>query len=116
MPRADPTTSAFPALGALPQSPDSTLFRVWAPNAGSVAVRTSAQTHELASSGDGVFRAELPVRPGDDYEFVLDGGDSRPDPCSRFQPEGLRGPSRVVDAGPLRPAASFSPPALDEVV
>ena len=34
---------------------------------------------------------------GDDYRYVLDGGDPLPDPCSRFQPEGVRGPSRVVD-------------------
>ncbi len=34
---------------------------------------------------------------GDDYRFVLDDGRRFPDPCSRCQPEGVRGPSRVVD-------------------
>src|SRR5262249_38853761 len=29
--------------------------------------------------------------------FVLDGSDALPDPCTRFQPEGVRGPSRIVD-------------------
>ena len=28
---------------------------------------------------------------------MLDGGEPLPDPCSRFQPEGVRGPSRIVD-------------------
>ncbi len=40
-----------------------------------------------------------PPRPADDYRFVLD-GEPVPDPCSRFQPEGLRGPSRVVAPEP----------------
>jgi maltooligosyltrehalose trehalohydrolase len=31
------------------------------------------------------------------YKFRLDGGDSFPDPASRFQPEGPHGPSQVVD-------------------
>ena len=39
------------------------------------------------------------ARRGDDYVFVLDGGRAWPDPCSRFQPEGVRGPSRAVDTG-----------------
>jgi maltooligosyltrehalose trehalohydrolase len=47
--------------------------------------------------GDGVFAAELPAEAGDDYLYVLDGGQALPDPCSRFQPEGVQGPSRVVD-------------------
>jgi maltooligosyltrehalose trehalohydrolase len=35
--------------------------------------------------------------PGTDYAFSLDGGPPRPDPRSAFQPEGIHGPSRVVD-------------------
>ena len=35
------------------------------------------------------------------YEFILDGGDALPDPCSRWQPDGLRGSSRVLDARAL---------------
>jgi maltooligosyltrehalose trehalohydrolase len=34
---------------------------------------------------------------GDDYLVVVD-GEEWPDPCSRWQPEGVRGPSRVFDA------------------
>jgi maltooligosyltrehalose trehalohydrolase len=34
---------------------------------------------------------------GDDYLYVLDGDKALSDPCSRFQPAGISGPSRVVD-------------------
>jgi maltooligosyltrehalose trehalohydrolase len=44
--------------------------------------------------------------PGDDYLFVLDGGDAFPDPCSRFQPGGVRGPSRIVDTSVFEIAPS----------
>jgi maltooligosyltrehalose trehalohydrolase len=54
-----------------------------------------------------VHGARLPGAPGDDYRFVLRppaGGRARPlpDPCSRWQPEGLRGPSRVLDPNAFR--------------
>jgi 1,4-alpha-glucan branching enzyme len=39
----------------------------------------------------------LAAEAGDDYLFVLDGRDALPDPCSRSQPAGVRGPSRIVD-------------------
>ena len=37
--------------------------------------------------------------PRADYFFSLDGGPLRPDPRSAYQPEGIDGPSRVVDHG-----------------
>ena len=37
------------------------------------------------------------VGPGQRYRLRLDGGDVFPDPASRFQPEGVHGPSEVVD-------------------
>ena len=42
---------------------------------------------------------------GDDYVVVLDDGDAWPDPCSRWQPEGVRGPSRVLDPSSFEIAA-----------
>ena len=42
--------------------------------------------------------ARVPAGAGDDYWLVLD-GKRLPDPASRWQPKGLRGPSRVVDPG-----------------
>jgi maltooligosyltrehalose trehalohydrolase len=37
------------------------------------------------------------VKPGDRYVYRLDDQRERPDPASRFQPEGVHGPSQVVD-------------------
>ncbi len=72
-------------------------FRVWAPRSGSVAVRVRGSDHELADMGGGVWSAQVPADAGDDYLYVLNGEAAWPDPCSREQPSGVRGPSRVVD-------------------
>ena len=37
------------------------------------------------------------VQPGSLYSYRLDGGDDRPDPASRHQPNDVHGPSEVVD-------------------
>jgi maltooligosyltrehalose trehalohydrolase len=84
-------------FGAVPLSDGGVEFRVWAPAAGRVVVRVRGGDHELAPVGEGVYVAEVAAEPGDDYLFVLDGGRALPDPCSRHQPEGIRGPSRIVD-------------------
>lgn len=52
---------------------------------------------KLEAAGGGVFEGETEARAGDDYHLVVDGGVSLPDPCSRSQPEGVLGPSRIVD-------------------
>jgi maltooligosyltrehalose trehalohydrolase len=90
-------------------------FRVWAPSAASVAVRVRATEHPLELADDGVWAAPVEAAPGDDYVFVVDGTEALPDPCSRSQPEGIRGPSRVVDTRAF--AIEPGPPvALDELV
>ncbi len=80
-------------------------FRVWAPRMRSPSVRLRGDVHELAETGDGIFEAELFAEPGDDYVFVLDDGRELPDPCSRSQPAGIDGPSRLVDPRSPRPHA-----------
>jgi maltooligosyltrehalose trehalohydrolase len=82
-------------LGALPQSGGTTEFRVWAPNAERVSVRVGGEEHPLEPEGDGLAAARLDAPAGADYVYVADGREYA-DPCSRCQPEGLRGPSRVV--------------------
>jgi maltooligosyltrehalose trehalohydrolase len=54
--------------------------------------------HAMEDEGLHTWSATLPAQAGDDYWYVLD-GERWPDPCSRLQPEGLRGPSQVVDPG-----------------
>ncbi len=83
-------------LGATPQRNGRTEFRVWAPEPDQVALRVNGSDHALEHAGYGIHEATVDANAGDDYVFVLD-GTPLPDPCSRWQPEGLRGPSRVVD-------------------
>ncbi len=88
-------------FGAIPAPDGTTEFRVWAPNASRVDVRVGGVDRPLAGEEDGVFAARVEAVSGDDYLFVLDGGAAWPDPCSRAQPHGVRGPSRVVDTDAL---------------
>lgn len=84
-------------LGAYPVGDDAVEFRVWAPHATEVCVRLGGTLHRLEPVGDGVFEELLSASAGDDYWIILDGASVLPDPCTRFQPEGSDGPSRVVD-------------------
>ncbi|MGA2924741.1 MAG: malto-oligosyltrehalose trehalohydrolase [Solirubrobacteraceae bacterium] len=99
-------------LGARPLDDGLASFRVWAPNARSIAVRVGGLEFPLAHAGYAVYELVAPARAGDDYWFVVDGR-RLPDPCSRWQPAGLRGPSRVVAPAPVAP---LSRPAGDELV
>jgi len=88
------------ALGALPIGDGRTLFRVWAPRAKSLALRLRGEDLELEDVGYGVYELEAEAEPGENYFYVVDGKEL-PDPCSRWQPVGLRGPSRVFDPGQI---------------
>ncbi len=86
-------------LGATP-GPGGTRFRVWAPGARSVEVMVEAPPRRAAlePGADGVHEVLLPgVGAGARYRLSMDGGPAWPDPASRFQPEGVHGPSEVVD-------------------
>src|SRR3954470_12605949 len=83
-------------LGAVPGGDGTVEFRVWAPHPERVDVRVGGPDQELEPEGFGVRRARVAAAAGDDYVFVLDGREL-PDPASRHQPGGLRGPARVVD-------------------
>jgi maltooligosyltrehalose trehalohydrolase len=78
----------------------STRFRVWAPRARDVAVEiagAAGRTSAMSRGDAGMFEANVEnAGHGTDYFFVLDGEKKRPDPCSRWQPHGVHGPSRVV--------------------
>ncbi|MEY2476232.1 MAG: maltooligosyltrehalose trehalohydrolase, partial [Actinomycetota bacterium] len=71
-----------------------TTFRVWAPRAERVEVVAGETRLPMHDGGGGWFDAEADVT---DYAFSLDGGPPRPDPRSPWQPDGVDGPSRVVD-------------------
>ena len=78
---------------------DGTSFRVWAPKCRSVEVVVDGRPPErLRDVGDGVREITLSaLLRGARYQYRLDGARYRPDPTSRWQPEGVHGPSVVVD-------------------
>jgi maltooligosyltrehalose trehalohydrolase len=58
----------------------------------------AAGTHPLARTEGGVFDTWVRgAAAGDTYAYRMDGGEPRPDPASRFQPNGVHAPSQVVD-------------------
>ncbi|MFZ0971740.1 MAG: malto-oligosyltrehalose trehalohydrolase [Solirubrobacteraceae bacterium] len=99
-------------LGAFPLRGGGVEFRVWAPHAESIALRIRGHDLQLDDAGYGVYETSTDARPGDDYVFVVDGREL-PDPCSRWQPDGIRGPSRIVQ---VPEPAPFTPPTLRDLV
>jgi maltooligosyltrehalose trehalohydrolase len=75
-------------------------FRVWAPRASSLSLRVKGESNDLPMIPEKNGFHALFVKglgPGSRYLYVLDGEYARPDPVSRFQPEGVHGPSEVID-------------------
>ncbi len=81
---------------------DCVHFRVWAPARRQVSVVLlrpgGKEEHPLHAETGGYFSGFVAgSREGDRYWYRLDGELLRPDPASRYQPEGPNGPSQVVD-------------------
>ncbi len=91
----------MPALGAVPGQDGETSVRVWAPRTETVSARAAGGEHSLRSGEDGLYEGRTRIEAGARYQLVLGGGRALPDPCSRAQPDGLVGPSQVVDAAAL---------------
>ena len=75
------------------------LFRVWAPQARAVEVvfeDASQPPLALKRDADGYFNGATSARVSL-YKYRVDGTGPWPDPCSRFQPQGVHGPSLIVD-------------------
>jgi maltooligosyltrehalose trehalohydrolase len=113
---SDPVLPFERPLGARPTGDGGTEFRVWAPRPERIALRADGRDHELADAGLGVREAVLPVPPGGEYAYVI-AGVELPDPASRAQPHGLRGPSLVLDPGVFEwTDDGFVPPDLADSV
>jgi maltooligosyltrehalose trehalohydrolase len=91
-------TSREPGIGAT-FTGHETFFRVWAPEASAVDVVCEKHGDvPMKKSADGYFSATAPIcGPGDLYRYRVDDRGSFPDPASRFQPQGVHGPSQVID-------------------
>ena len=73
-------------------------FRVWAPDAKSLALQLAGCAPLPMTRAGEDFELFAPeARPGDTYSFVFEDGRLRPDPVSRSQPNGVHGPSQIVD-------------------
>ncbi|MGE3191709.1 MAG: malto-oligosyltrehalose trehalohydrolase [Vicinamibacterales bacterium] len=88
-----------PRFGAIP-GPDGVTVRVWAPAARTVdVVGEDGRRTPLTPEADGTFAGPVAtLAVGTRYRVSVDGGDPVPDPASRCQPDGVHGPSQVVDA------------------
>lgn len=88
-------------LGAIPLGDGRCLFRVWAPSASKVEIQLVAPEESLVSLvavDSGYFEGLVENVPaGARYLIQLNNHAGRPDPASRYQPEGVHGPSQVVN-------------------
>jgi maltooligosyltrehalose trehalohydrolase len=110
---AEPAIGPF--LGAW-ADPEGTRFRVWAPEAHRVEVILDGE-HDLLATDDGYWEGHLAgVGPGATYWYQLDGGAVLPDPASMAQPDGVHGPSAVVEPSFAWTDEGFVPPSLEDSV
>lgn len=77
-------------------------YRVWAPGQSELSVLVESGTPQrqlsLVAEAHGYWSAFDPAgRAGDRYRFCFPDKRLRPDPASRFQPEGVHGPSACID-------------------
>lgn len=78
-------------------------FQVWAPNCEEVEVLLHGRFFAMAKSNDGWWSLDHhEARTGDDYQFRINHQYISPDPRSLFQPQGVSGPSRLVDLQSFR--------------
>ena len=88
-------------LGATRLSDGACQFLVWAPRAEKVEVHFKYPGERVVSmepQGKGYFHAMVAdVEPNAIYLYRLNGVTERADPASRLQPQGVHGPSQVVD-------------------
>jgi len=121
--------------GAVRDADGSCRFSVWAPARDrvelclldpgrrvSIGARAKAgggpgRTMKMARTDDGWHTTLVEnATPGTLYQFRLDGALDRPDPASRSQPQGVLGPSAVVDTTFAWTDAAFRAPELRDTV
>ncbi|QXJ29375.1 Malto-oligosyltrehalose trehalohydrolase [Saccharolobus shibatae B12] len=74
------------------------IFTLWAPYQKSVKLKVLEKgLYEMERDDKGYFTITLNnVKVGDRYKYVLDDASEIPDPASRYQPEGVHGPSQII--------------------
>ncbi|HAX98648.1 MAG TPA: malto-oligosyltrehalose trehalohydrolase [Candidatus Atribacteria bacterium] len=88
-------------LGAKYFQNENCEFTVWAPCLKGVAldiIYPDCRTMAMEKGEDGYWRVLVNnINPSTKYFYLLENARQRPDPASFFQPEGVHGPSAVVD-------------------
>jgi maltooligosyltrehalose trehalohydrolase len=103
-------------FGAFPAGDGRAEFRLWAPRRDAVVLRVGDREHALEPAGYGVLEATVDARPGEDYAYVAEQIEF-PDPASRWQANGLRGRSRLLDTSAFAwTDEGFEPPSLGDTV
>jgi maltooligosyltrehalose trehalohydrolase len=115
-------TGELPRCGAFAETDGSCCWRVWAPHAERVDLVLTgsggARIWRMTSEPLGYFsHLENDVPEGQEYAYRLDGGPSRPDPASLWQPRGVHFPSAVLYPERFRwTDAGWKPPSRQDLV
>ncbi|HAT2608689.1 TPA: malto-oligosyltrehalose trehalohydrolase [Kluyvera intermedia] len=73
-------------------------FRVWASGQPTITLRLAGKDLDMRPCDEGWFELTVEnVAPGTEYQYVLAGGMTIPDPASRAQKADVNGPSLVID-------------------
>lgn len=87
--------------GAVYAKDGTCTFTVWAPEKKKMIlhlVSLQQRKVEMTKDESGYFYTKLnDVTPGTRYFFMPDGKEDIPDPASYFQPQGVKGPSEIID-------------------
>jgi maltooligosyltrehalose trehalohydrolase len=108
-------------LGANRRAHGQWEFSVWAPHREKVALHVLGSNERLipmSRDARGYYHAVVKdIDPQSRYLYRLDDSQEFPDPASRFQPDGVHGPSQIVDLAAFRWAdAAWKSPRLEESV
>lgn len=89
-------------------------FSVWAPFKKDVKLVADTGTYDMQKDESGYWKVN--VLGVQTYQYLLDNELLRPDPASRYQPEGVHGPSAVVNTSFDWTDDGWKAPALAEMV
>lgn len=93
------------SMGAMPlEAGRRVSFKVWAPHCTRMDLVlepfANPRQVEMDCEDDRIFTITLEDVPlGCRYVYLVDGVQRRPDPVSRWQPDGIHGPSAIIDPG-----------------
>jgi maltooligosyltrehalose trehalohydrolase len=109
------------SLGANPRPGGAWEFAVWAPDREKVAVHLLGPRERciaMTKNHWGYHQALVSdIEPHSRYFYRLDDSQDYPDPASRFQPDGVHGPSEIVDVSAfVWTDADWSTPSLEESI